>query len=89
MMMMMMTTTITMRTMTATTIIKFTAKTVIQNTASYPQSSTLQILTLYNTHFNIILQYMLVISQAASYCDIFQLNVLSTNHPIHFICNFT
>ena len=61
----------------------------IQNTASYPQSSTLQILTLYNTHFNIILQYVLVISQAASYCDTFQLNVLCTSHPIHLICHFT
>ena len=61
----------------------------IQNTAAYSQSSTSPTLTLYNTHFNIILQYMLVISQAASYCDIFQLNVLCTNHPIHFICHFT
>lgn len=86
MMMMMM---ITMRMMTATTIIKFTAKTMIQNTAFYSQPSTLQILTLCNTHFNIILQYMLVISQAASYHDIFQLNILCTNYPVHFICHFT
>jgi hypothetical protein len=72
--------TMTMRMMTPTMMIKFTAKTMIQNTASYSQSSMLQTLIVYNTHFNIILQYVLVI---------FQLNVLCTNHPNHFICHFT
>jgi len=88
MMMMMMIITMTMRMMTATMMIKFTAKK-WSRTLHPIQSSTLQILTLYNTSFNIILQYMLVISHAASYCDIFQLNVLCTNHPVHFICHFT
>jgi hypothetical protein len=81
--------TVTMRMMTPTMMIKFIAKTMIQNTASYSQSSTLQTFTVYNTHFNIILQYVLLISQAVSYCEIFQLNVLCTNHPNHFICHFT